>query len=208
MNVSSHRHDLIPIHIGMALKSFRNTDFDAYTSICEVIDNSIEAEAKKIKIQIESEIPPRKQKPRPIKIAFGDDGYGMNAKTLQYCLKLGFSERYDSRKGIGRFGVGMTYGAISLCQNIEVFSRQKQGNWNYVSLDISDIGENTEPTISPIKQKKLPKEYEHLVGDQGTLVIWSKIDRIDTDFDSEELGHKLGRIYRKFIGKEIIRDKK
>lgn len=199
---------LSPIHVGLAIKSLRNSDFNPTSAICGVIDNSIEAESKKIKISINAKVPLGKRKAIPIQIAMGDDGIGMDPKILQRCLKLGYSGRYDSRQGIGRFGVGMTFGAISLCQRIEVYSREKQGNWNYTFLDISDIDTNKEPTLHPVEQKNLPEEYKRLVGDCGTLVIWSKIDRIDISYDEDFLIHEIGRIYRKFIGQEIIKDNK
>ncbi len=197
-----------PILIGAALKSLRNNDFDAYSAIYEVVDNSIQAESKEIKIKFEMNTPPRKQKPRPVTIAFGDDGYGMNPDKLQNCLVIGYSDRYDDRKGIGRFGVGMTMGAINVCDKIEVYSRQKQGNWHYTFLDNSGIDNDVEPFLHPRESKNLPDKYKDLVGDHGTLVIWSKIERIDTEFDLDELKHRLGRIYRKFIGEEIIKDGK
>ena len=197
---------ILPIAVGAALKSLRNTDFDIKTAICEVIDNSIQAKAKTIKIK--TVIDDSSRRKLPASIAFGDDGTGMTDKDLQYCLRLGYSARYDNRNGIGRFGVGMTFGAISLCQKIEVYSRQKQGNWSYTCLDISDTDLNNDPAIVPIQQKDLPSEYKDLVGDFGTLVIWSKIDRIDTRINDDDLVHELGRIYRKFIGEEIIKDGK
>ena len=165
---------ILPIAVGAALKSLRNTDFDIQTAICEVIDNSFQAEAKNVKIRIAYSEGSRKRA-RPVKIAFGDDGYGMDMNDLQYCLKLGYSGRYDDRKGIGRFGVGMTFAAISLCQKIEVYSRQKQGNWHYTYLDISGLDTKTDPEIAPIEQKTMPEEYANLAGDIGTLVIWSMI---------------------------------
>ena len=204
----STSQNLSPIHVGMALKSLRNSDFDAYSAICEVLDNSIEAESSEIKIKIDSAIPEGKRVPRPVTIAFGDDGEGMDAETLQLCLKLGYSKRYDSRKGIGRFGVGMTFGAISLCQKIEVYSRQKRGNWQYTFLDISNITPELEPTIHEIENKDLPEEFEELVGDYGTLVIWTKMDRVDHEFKIDKLRHMIGRIYRKSIGEEKIENKK
>ncbi len=198
---------ILPIHIGAALKSLRNNDFDAYSAIYEVIDNSIQAEAKEIKVKFVMNTPQRKHKPRPAIIAFGDDGYGMDPETLQHCLAIGYSNRYDDRRGIGRFGVGMTMGAINVCDKIEVYSRQKQGNWHYTFLDNSGINDD-EPFLHPIEQKNLPTEYKDLVGDCGTLVIWSKIERIDSEFDLDEIKHRLGRVYRKFIGEEIIKDDK
>ena len=196
------KNKILPIAVGAALKSLRNTDFDIKTAICEVIDNSIQADAKTIKIT--TVIDDSSRRKLPVCIAFGDDGTGMNDEDLQYCLRLGYSGRYDDRKGIGRFGVGMTFGAISLCQKIEVYSRQKQKNWSYTYLDISNTDLNNDPVIAPIQQKDLPSEYKNLVGDFGTLVIWSKIDRVDTSINDQDLVHELGRIYRKFIGEEII----
>lgn len=193
---------------GKALQSLRNNDFNPFAAIAEVIDNSLEANAENIKIKIKSKVPPGLQKPRPYVIAFGDDGHGMNATDLQYCLRFGHSSRYNSRKGIGRFGVGMTNGAISVCQFIEVYSRESQGNWLYTCLDIEDRSDNQDPQLLPAIQKDLPDEYKDLVGDIGTLVIWSQIDRIESSFDVDDLKHWLGRVYRKFIGEKIIKNKK
>ena len=197
-----------PVAVGAALQSMRNTDFDMQTAMCEVIDNSLQANASNIKVHITYSDKTSRKRNRPQRIAFGDDGHGMNSEVLQYCLRLGYSGRYDDRKGIGRFGVGMTFAAISLCQKIEVYSRPKRGNWNYTYLDISGLGKDDEPGISPIIQKDLPDEYASLVGDFGTLVIWSKIDRADSPIKESELIHNMGRIYRKFIGEEIVRNKK
>ena len=197
-----------PVAVGMALKSLRNSDFNTESAICEVIDNSLQAHANEIKIKISYPDKSTNQRNRPDVIAFGDNGNGMKSEELQLCLKLGYSGRYDDRKGIGRFGVGMTFGAISLCQKIEVYSRQKQGNWYYTYLDISNIDKDAEPGIELIEQKALPEDYKDLVGDVGTLVIWSKIDRIETKIKEDELKHNLGRIYRKFLGPQIIKNQK
>lgn len=199
---------ILPIRVGAALKSFRNNDFDAYSAIYEVIDNSLQADSKEIRIKFEMNTPQHKHKPRPVCILFGDDGYGMDPDTLQQCLAIGYSNRYDDRKGIGRFGVGMTMGAINICNKIEVYSRQKQGNWHYTFLDISGIDNYEDPFLHPVEPKNIPPRYNDLIGDYGTLVIWSKIERVDSEFELDELKHRIGRIYRKFIGTEIIQNGK
>lgn len=193
---------------GKALQSSRNNDFSPEAAIAEVIDNSLEANAKNIHIKFIFKTPPGKKKERPYLIAFGDDGKGMNEEVLQLCLQLGYSDRYNSREGIGRFGVGMTNGAIRVCEFVEVYSRQKGGNWNYTFLDIENRPDNQDPGIEPVQAKSIPKEFQDLVGDHGTLVIWKNIDRIDADFNIEEIKHWLGRVYRKFIGKKIIKNGK
>ena len=100
---------------GKALRAFRNNDFSTESAIAELVDNSLQADCKNMKIRLKFDTPPGKQKPRPYEIAFGDDGIGMDKEVLQKCLVLGESTRTNDRKGIGRFGVGMTNGAISLC---------------------------------------------------------------------------------------------
>lgn len=197
-----------PMH-GKALQAFRNNDFTPNAAIAEVIDNSIQAKSKKIKIHIKFKTPTGKNKPVPVIMAFGDDGIGMDADTLQKCLVLGESTRTNDRDGIGRFGVGMTNGAISLCNKIQVYSRPKQGNWNYVQLNLKDLDENDSPFITFVKEiSKLPEDYKNLVGDYGTLIIWDDIDRITTSFNTKELNHWLSRTFRKFIGEKIIQNGK
>lgn len=197
---------IIPIH-GKALLSFRNNDFSPESAIAELMDNSIEANSKNMKIRIIFE-KFGNQNPRPIKIVFGDDGIGMNKEILQTCLVLGESTRPNSRKGIGRFGVGMTNGAISLCNKIQVYSRENQGNWYFIELDLKKLNAEGSPVVTYAEEAKLPEDYKDMVGDHGTLVIWSDIDRIDSTFKTEELKHWLGRTFRKFIGEKIIEDGK
>ena len=196
---------IAPMH-GKALQAFRNNDFTPRSAIAEIIDNSIQAKSKNIKLFIEFKKPVGKNKPRPNVMAFGDDGIGMDIDTLEKCLVLGESTRENDRKGIGRFGVGMTNGAISLCTKIEVYSRPRQGNWNYVVLDLKDLDEYGAPFITGAEQKSLPDNFKNLVGDYGTLVIWSNIDRIQSSFSSEELNHWISRTFRKFIGEKIIKN--
>ena len=46
-----------PIRIGAALKSLRNNDFNAYSAIYEVVDNSIQAYAKEIRLKFKMNTP-------------------------------------------------------------------------------------------------------------------------------------------------------
>ena len=185
----------------------RNNDFSTEAAIAEVIDNSIQADAKNIKIKFFKHKPQGKNKERVSKIVFGDDGIGMDQETIQYALQVGWSSRYNNRGGIGRFGVGMTYAAISVCEFVEIYSRKKGGNWLYTYLDIEERKDNQQPGIEPVVKKLPPTEFLPLVGDYGTLVIWKDIDRIGPDFDTDKFEHWAGRTYRKFIGDRIIKNK-
>ncbi|HRI05248.1 MAG TPA: ATP-binding protein [Pyrinomonadaceae bacterium] len=188
-----------------AIQSERASDFDVYSAFGEVIDNSIEAEATSIRIKIAHAVVAQRGPSfqHLESVAFGDDGTGMTPAELHHCLQLGFSSRYGSRKGIGRFGVGMTKGAISQCKRIDVYSKkQSDKDWLYTCFDIEDIENNGEALIPAPVAKQLPVEFSPLVGtDCGTLVIWSKFDRQEASANKiiEEARIWIGRTFRKFI---------
>lgn len=193
------------VETGQAIESLRNSDFDTVSAVGEVIDNSLQAEAKNINMAtIEEELPARGRrkegKKQIIKIAFGDDGYGMDNNTLHHCMQLGYSSRYNDRSGIGRFGVGMTLAAINQCKKIEVYSKvDGDAKWRYTFVDLD---KNNSEIPQPI-EIELPSEYEGLVGKKsGTLVIWSKCDRLSGT--SDEISEWVARTYRKFIGRQIV----
>jgi hypothetical protein len=136
------------------------------------------------------------------KLAFGDDGSGMPEDILHQCLQLGYSSRFNDRTGIGRFGVGMTLGAIHECQRVEVYSKQLGGKWNYTHIDIDEIANSSDSSINRPTEKSPPKEFMSLVNDKsGTLVVWSKYDRQPESALGmmKKLGDWIGRTFRYFI---------
>lgn len=44
--------NISPVAVNAALQSMRNTDFDIQTAMCEVIDNSLQADSKNIKVHV------------------------------------------------------------------------------------------------------------------------------------------------------------
>ena len=191
-----------PVHVGRALESLRNSNYDTVSAMGEVIDNALEANAKNIRIRIKAQEKDRKRRDDYTEIAFGDDGVGMPKDILHQCLQLGFSERYNDRKGIGRFGVGMTLGAITQATRIEVYSKTQGGEWNFTYIDLNEIKDDDNPLLPEPVHSTIPTEYASLIADHGTLVIWKNWDREDAKY--LEMEHWIGRTYRKFIGEEII----
>src|SRR5690606_19211656 len=144
----------------------------------EVIDNSIQAKATDIRIQFFENNNRKTNKSKHIeKILFADNGYGMDIYSLHRCLKLGHSSRYNDRSGIGRFGVGMTLGAIHECRRIEVYSKSEGGNWHYTYLDLDEIKEGSLKYIPLPILKKPETDFIDYISNSGTLVIWSKYDK-------------------------------
>ena len=127
----------------------------------------------------------------------------MSHGDLHKCLKLGHSSRYNDRSGIGRFGVGMTLGAIHEARRIEVYSKIETGNWQWTYIDLDEISGKDDASIpKPINKKpELDGSVDLDSLSSGTVLIWSKYDKAIDDYATiiEESKFYIGRTFRKFI---------
>ncbi|EST26974.1 ATP-binding protein [Streptomyces roseochromogenus] len=201
----------IPVVLsGQALLSLRESGHNFPSAVGEVIDNSIEARANNIQILTEEVMKGRKK--ALDQIAFIDDGEGMDDHTLHHYLQLGFSKRFMSEKTIGKFGVGAKLASLSVGTCIEAWSRvQGSDRIRHVKFDL-DAAVNAEKQgkkvgINPPDDEPLPPHLEEVFPEgSGTLVLWSKIDRVSDghgrstpDHVRNELNKELSRIFREFL---------
>jgi len=195
-----------PISPGLAIDSFRHMGFNISSAICEIIDNSIEADATKISVKIDYKQLVGTQKYRRIeKFVFIDNGHGMDEKQLVNCLVLGLGTKRGLKKGIGKFGVGATFAGISQGKFVGIFSKTKTGDWNYTQLDLNLLNLGEEGISDPI-EKDPPTEYSDEIDKQGTIVIWDNIDTHQNEKDIPDTVHTIGRIYRKHISQNKLED--
>ena len=192
-----------PISAGLAIDSFRKMGFNVGSAICEIIDNSLEANSTSIEITIKYLPKSTLQTYRRIeKFVFVDNGDGMENDTLYDCLVLGEGTKRLLKNGIGKFGVGATLGGISQAKLIEVYSKTKTGKWLHTKLDLDLLNQGIgipEPEV-----KSPPAEYTENLDNQGTVVIWDNVDVDESEKDMENAAHLIGRIYRKFISLKKI----
>ncbi|MEQ9552612.1 MAG: ATP-binding protein [Coleofasciculus sp. G3-WIS-01] len=218
------------IEIDKTLESLRDSGFDLATASGEVVDNSYEADATVVRIRtIEktTSIPGKKRsKAKRSKvvesIAFADNGHGIPYKILPSTLKLGFSTRYNQRNGLGRFGVGMKLAAISQARRIDIYTKPLGSKEYYHAyLDLDEVSQGIQTLIKIEVVEGYPPEYSNLMQypqgskhpkegkpfESGTLVVWSKVDRLidGGNYGSaiqermQELTKFLARAYRHFI---------
>src|SRR5260221_1095734 len=73
------------------------------TALDELIDNSIQAEARNIFV-----VPGfRDSQSKPNSLAVVDDGHGMDPDMIRVAMLWGGSHRINNREGFGRYGYGL-----------------------------------------------------------------------------------------------------
>jgi hypothetical protein len=211
VRVEAERVELIAAD--KALVSLRSSGHDHMSAVGEVVDNSLQANARHIRVRLfttKKKIGKNSKATEVVeRLAVGDDGDGMDVGTLRNALKLGYSSRYNDRNGIGRFGVGAKLGGISHAKRIELYSRQdEKGPWLRTYIDLDEIESREMRFIPEPVPSDLPDDCRSLVGEHGTLVVWSKTDKLEenesgggrrADTVKTDLVRYIARTFRKFL---------
>lgn len=203
----------------LSITAMRSSGYrDSSHALAELIDNSIQAGQElggltQVEVICVDEPPSDAGRKRISRIAVYDSAAGMSPDTLRRALQFGNGSRLDpkNQKGIGKFGMGLPNSSISQCKRVDVWSWQT-GNVFHTYLDIDEVlaGSMTEvptPAISAIPDEWL-KLIAGEIASHGTLVVWSKIDRISWKQSATLLRHTefiAGRVYRHFINKKNVR---
>ncbi len=158
------------------LNGIRSIGYNFSTAVADIIDNSISAEATDIQIFSDplAEIP---------YFCILDNGYGMDTKSLDNAMLLGSNRKsvVDSEKELGRFGLGLKSASLSQCREFTVASK-KYGKIRAMSFDLDVIEETDKLMLKQLSDEEIDvlphidclKNYE-----TGTLVIWTKFDKIE-----------------------------
>ena len=194
---------IIPAHT--AITTFRDAGYkNTAAAVSELIDNAIEAEATDIEILVFQEMVQHAQRtvPTVTKIAVYDNGVGMSPEVLSICLQFGNGTRLTSRRGIGRFGIGLPQASVSQCKRVDVYSWQ-QNVCHHTYLDIDEVVQEKRQDVSPVEKCPMPEQFLREIitprKDSGTLIVWSNCDRLDFARAKtlyNRMSNQLCRVYR------------
>ena len=196
----------------LTIEAMRDSGYkDTDHALAELIDNSVEAGADLVEI-IAVETPPdsgqRFARVRVSEIAVADNGEGMNSTVLRRALKFGDGTRLDrSKRGIGRFGVGLPQSSISQCQRVDIWTWQNGAdNAFHCYLDLDEIKSRGRQEVPEPVPCGVPDRWRKVVDNtlepSGTLVVWSQLDRVRWSGGAKTLertAELCGRLYRKFL---------
>jgi hypothetical protein len=184
----------VPPNAAKTLQAIREMGYDSYASVMDLIDNSIDAKATKIAVKIGSAAD------RVSHIDVLDNGMGMDEPTLAQALRLG-SDTKRTVEDLGKYGFGLVSASLSMAKSIWVLTRKDKGTAYEANFDMAVIERENKFVISLHPATNHAKVVE-IVGDVGTLVRLSNIDRIsdrNVARFAANLREKLGQVYRNFI---------
>ncbi|WP_265306422.1 ATP-binding protein [Verminephrobacter eiseniae] len=165
------------------LESLRGLGYSTGAALADIIDNSISAGAKEIRIDFT-------WNGSASRITVLDDGRGMDDSELESAMRLGDKNPLDTRDthDLGRFGMGLKTASFSQCRRLTVVSA-KDGSTSCLRWDLDELAADpdggwllfegpasgSQPFIAGLEGKKA-----------GTLVLWEMMDRIvTTDYTSD-----------------------
>jgi len=186
------------------LESLRGLGYSTAAALADIIDNSISAGAKEVRIDFAWD-------GTASRVAILDDGRGMDDADLESAMRLGDKNPLDARGSddLGRFGMGLKTASLSQCRRLTVASVM-DGVQSCLRWDLDELAADpdggwllfegpaagSKPFLDALKGRKA-----------GTLVLWEAMDRIVTagytsnDFNDliEDVQSHLAMVFHRLI---------
>ncbi|TDL77383.1 ATP-binding protein [Rhodococcus qingshengii] len=187
--------------------SMRDIGYELPTSIADLVDNSIEAGATEVFVDLIF-----KENESCIRIF--DNGIGMSTKQIDEALRYGSKRDYSSND-LGKFGLGLKTASLSHCRKLSVASRQKGSKeisilmWDMDHIEKEDRWEALRPELHEAN----PELYEKLQDISGTSILWEDLDRVSTGSSDKEsfiascrqVEEHLSIVFHRFLNQEAKR---
>lgn len=170
----------------------RDTGYNFNTAAADIIDNSIAAKATEVNAVLELRPDGRKF------VCFGDNGDGMDEEMLFAAMRYGAPAR-SNLASLGKFGLGLKTASTSVCLRLTVISRKLPSDpLAKLAWDLEHVEQENEWRMlsEPVTADERDW-FEELCGEKGTLVVWSKCDRLlSKEYDEPGGSQEQGAIRR------------
>ena len=179
------------------IQATRDSGYKSTSSaVAELIDNAIQADATRIGITV-CHAPDTTS--GNVELLVHDNGRGMDPFTLRTALRFGGTTRFNDRRGLGRYGMGLPNSSLSQARRVTVYTWQTLGEVYTSYLDVDEIAAGDVAEV-PIPSRVTPPAAAN--GRTGTMVIWSRCDRLDNRRIStitRKLVNDIGRQFRYYL---------
>ncbi len=166
-------HELIPSARRM-ITSLRSMGYDFAAAVADVVDNSIEARATHVAIDVRFD-------GDESSVRITDNGYGMKPAAIREAMRYGAEREYDSQESLGKFGLGLKTASMSQCQRLTVASRSSKERAEIYahSWDLEHVEKTNKWEILEVGRNEHPELLRDPLRDHtGTVVLWQRLDRI------------------------------
>ncbi|HWA09483.1 MAG TPA: ATP-binding protein [Chthoniobacteraceae bacterium] len=171
--------------------AFRSVGYSLESAVADVIDNSIDANARNILVRL------IQRNDGALDLAIMDDGEGMSSVRLKEAMRFG-SDLTQEIERLGKFGLGLKLASLSQAKELRVVSKAKGAVSGRAWLEdgIKDGFASTMFTEEEAKELLGTLIPDKPMGKKGTLVHWTHLYRIghhhkDLDEQSEKLATRL-----------------
>lgn len=192
----------LPPSASMLMQSLRSVGYTASTALADVIDNSIAANARTIRISFMPGTAPY--------VAIVDDGTGMDESTLISAMRFGSRDPRDVRQGmdLGRFGLGLKTASLSQCRCLSVVTLKdgqlSTGRWNLETCERRGTWWLERPQLTELPSEPIANLEAQ---GRGTAVIWQDLDRMMAAGGEQaalDAADHLALAFHRFLAGEIV----
>ena len=184
---------VLPPQAARTIEGLRDTGYEPSDALEDIIDNSIAAGATEIIVRVW--LDPSGQ---PV-VTVADNGHGMDEAALINAMTYG-SEARQSQASLGKFGLGLKTASTAMCRQLTVVSRSNVGGVPQAATwDLDLVQERNQWLL--LRPEPTSEEIEELdevaEGGSGTLVIWSKVDRLINEYADPTGRHARNALSRR-----------
>lgn len=161
------------------------------TALADIVDNSIAAKATEIRLKFNI------KNTEDDMVLIIDNGCGMSLETMKKAAILAHIGKDEKRnvEDLGRYSCGLKSASMSFCDRLYIVSKEKGKVANTVILDFGEIIK----THSWNAYEASVPEYENLIDESGTIIVWKKLKIINNNlFDKRLLNEKIASVEMHF----------
>jgi hypothetical protein len=181
---------ILPPDPSRLIEGLRDTGYEFNTALADIIDNSIDANATKVRVWI------RMDMDGDVTVSVTDNGQGMDEAELLNAMTYGAKSKKD-KSCLGKFGLGLKTASTAFCRRLSVITRSaKPGLLLKATWDLDHVEKKKEWEVLMDKPSKEEVELldEAAKGGPGTLVLWEKVDRLLKDYEKPGGGPARGAL--------------